>query len=151
VIGVEFVEELHTAAMRNIARFPHRRMRCGEITPVHEDAARFGFPEAPLVVYFNNPFSERIMAAVLANLRSSYRRQPRPMIVVYQQLTAEEERHSTENLRLLDDQDFLSPRRPRFSLLDRLRLSQYTIELHETPEAAALTRTNTRPASRRTG
>jgi SAM-dependent methyltransferase len=149
VVGVEFAAELHAAAVANVARFPRSRMRCGSITPLHEDAAQFVFPPEPLVVYFNNPFSDRVMARVLANLRRSYELRPRPLVLVYQQLTDEEERHSTGNLELLAEQDFLVPREPRFTLLERLRLAGYTVAVHETAEAAALVRPHGRPRLRR--
>src|SRR5439155_6389857 len=85
VIGVEFALELHEAAIENIRGFPKTRMICRDVTALLGDAAAFDFPPEPLVVYFNNPFSENVMAKVIENLANSYERQRRAIVVVYQQ------------------------------------------------------------------
>jgi hypothetical protein len=61
-------------------------------------------------VYFDNPFSEQVMASVLQNLARSHEQHPRSVVVVYQQLREEPESSSTSNLALLDEQPFLTGR-----------------------------------------
>ena len=65
-LGVEFAEELHVVALANAEIAKESGLT---IEPVLGDAAKFEFPEEPIVVYFNNPFSERVMEQVIANLR----------------------------------------------------------------------------------
>ena len=102
-IGVEFAAELHELASRNVASLGHR----ASIELVNGDAAAFVFPDDPLVVYLNNPFGERVMRGVLANLTRSYSERRRPIVVVYQQLRIEDPPHATRNLDLLGDVQFL--------------------------------------------
>ena len=135
VIGVEFAVELHEAALENIRRFPNARMRCKDVTSVLKDAAAFSFPTDPLVVYFNNPFSEVVMTKVVRNLATTYEEQPRPIVVVYQQLVVEAPEHSTDNLRLLDRQPFLEGRTIRFSRRDQRALEPFLVRMYSSPEA----------------
>ena len=140
VVGVEFAAELHESAQDNIRRFPAARLGCSDVASVLGDAAAFCFPEEPLVLYFDNPFSERIMAIVLQNLRASYEQSPRPVIVVYQQLVEEGAGTSTENLRLLDEERFLRGSTLRYRLRDRPFLSPFVVRVYasaEVPVSAA--------------
>jgi predicted RNA methylase len=103
-IGVEFAAELHEAARTNVARLGYG----AQVELVNGDAAEFAFPDDPLVVYLNNPFGERVMRRVIANLTRSYSMRRRPIVVVYQQLRIEDPPHSTRNLDLLEEVAFLS-------------------------------------------
>ena len=134
VVGVEFAAELHQSAQDNIRRFPAARMRCSDVTSVLGDAAAFPFPYDPLVLYLDNPFSERIMAVVLRNLRASYEHSPRPVIVVYQQLVEEGPGTSTHNLRLLDEERFLRGSTLRYRLRDRPFLSPFLVRVYASAE-----------------
>ena len=138
VLGVEFAAELHASALDNIRRFPRARMRCTNVNSICADAASFAFPLEPLVIYLNNPFSERVMTGVLRKLAYSYEHEPRPIVVVYQQRVVEEPRHSTNNLGLLDQQQFLTGRMLRFSPMDRLFLQPFLVRIYATPEARQL-------------
>jgi SAM-dependent methyltransferase len=135
VVGVEFAVELHESSVANISRFrPPGRRR--DLVPLLGDAALYEFPLEPLVVHFNNPFSELVMNTVVANLRSSYEQRPRPIVVVYQQLRVERPPHKTRNVELLRALPFLahrpvSPRR----LLDRVTLKPFAVDVFESPEA----------------
>jgi SAM-dependent methyltransferase len=132
VIGVEFARELHEIAVRNAGA---ARARGLDFEPILGDAAEFEFPDAPLVAHFNNPFAESVMRRVLTNLARSYESHPRPVVVVYQQLTVEEDRHSTRNLVLLDDLPFLRGRSlARRGLVDRRVLAPFTARLYESVE-----------------
>lgn len=80
--GIEFSKELHELARRNVEAScrPSDRDR---IKLYHGDVVDHEFPEHPLVVYLFNPFGPPVLAAVLRNLASSFRRRPRPIFVVY--------------------------------------------------------------------
>ena len=140
VVGVEFATELHEAAEANARAAAKRGVRFESRLC---DAAEFDFPDHPLVVHFNNPFAESVMARVLESLARAYASKSAPVVVVYQQRTIEEERHATRNLELLDDLRFLSGRsvEPQ-RWLDRRMLSAFTVRVYESPEAVGL------PASR---
>jgi 16S rRNA G966 N2-methylase RsmD len=140
VVGVEFATELHLDAQENLRRFPSRRMRCTDVTSVLGDAAAFRLPNDPLVVYFDNPFSEQIMSIVVENLRTSYAEAPRPMVVVFQQLVHEAPGTSTDNMLLLDQQPFLLGRTLKYRLRDRPFLSPFVVRIYATAEAASLDR-----------
>jgi SAM-dependent methyltransferase len=83
VIGVEFAEELHDTAERNIRQY-NGTFRCQNVRSLHRDAVQFVFPDAPLALYFFNPFHRVIMEQVLANLLTSLRENPRETYLLYQ-------------------------------------------------------------------
>jgi SAM-dependent methyltransferase len=80
VYGVEIVVELAAAARSNVSLNPQWKER---ISVVNEDATKFAFPEGPFVLYFYNPFYERILRRVLANLERELRRSPRAVLLVF--------------------------------------------------------------------
>ena len=47
------------------------------------DAARFEIPDGPCVLFFNNPLKNTALSAVVANIKASYIRNPRHIIIVY--------------------------------------------------------------------
>jgi Histone methylation protein DOT1 len=83
VIGVEFAEELHKTAERNIRQYRGVRL-CQSVRSVHCDAVHFDFPLEPLVLYFFNPFHRRVMEQVLLNLVRSHQMSPRDIFLLYQ-------------------------------------------------------------------
>ncbi|MBN9219709.1 MAG: class I SAM-dependent methyltransferase [Mesorhizobium sp.] len=83
IIGVEFACELVEIARANIDRFRDSSRKCRALSVVEADAAAYGFPETPLVVYFYNPFSKDVFDIVLKNLVSSLERRPRSCFVIY--------------------------------------------------------------------
>jgi SAM-dependent methyltransferase len=87
VFGVELVTELAGAARANVLLNPEWKER---ISIVNEDATRFAFPDGPLVLYFYNPFHERILRRVLANLERELRRSPRKVLLVFADIYAHE-------------------------------------------------------------
>ena len=65
-IGLELVPALHEIAQSNIAKYePCRNIG----TSVCGDATEYLFPDAPLVLFANNPFSAVVMEGVLKNLK----------------------------------------------------------------------------------
>ncbi|MGX7873284.1 class I SAM-dependent methyltransferase [Mesorhizobium sp. ORM6] len=83
IVGVEFARELVDIARSNIKRFRDPSQKCRALGVVEADAAAYDFPEAPLVVYFYNPFSKDVFDIVLKNLVSSLERRPRDCFIVY--------------------------------------------------------------------
>jgi SAM-dependent methyltransferase len=98
VIGVEFMPELHHASEENIRTFVAKHRPSAQVQSLCMNALDFEFPDTPLVVYLFNPFPEPVLAAVLCNLRQSWRRDPRPVYVAYRYLEFE---------RLLAESDWL--------------------------------------------
>ncbi|OBB04119.1 hypothetical protein A5662_11495 [Mycobacteriaceae bacterium 1482268.1] len=135
VIGVEFAEELHAVAQNNA------RITAAQGLPIETylgDAGAFEFPDEPLVVHFNNPFHDPVMKRAIANLTDSYTRRPRPLIVMYHQMTVEEDQDATGNIALLDAVPFLTGRtlEPATGLLDRRLLGWFTVRIYESAEIA---------------
>lgn len=83
IVGIEFARELHEVALRNIAIYRNPGQRCRDIALMCQDAMEYEFPEEPLFVFLNNPFGPAILGPVLANLRRSLQRAPRPTVVAY--------------------------------------------------------------------
>jgi hypothetical protein len=69
IIGVEFCEDLHRVAARNLAQYKAWGQRCSTVELVCADVSEYEFPDANLVVYLCNPFDEAIIARVLMHLR----------------------------------------------------------------------------------
>ena len=78
VIGVEISEELCREAEANIANF-RGPMISGSIHAVCCDAEKFEMPDGPLYLYFYNPFDEAVMSNVIANIKTEFARQVRPI------------------------------------------------------------------------
>ena len=83
VIGVEYCEELNEIARQNVANYPAPARRCSDIDIITADATTCAIPEGPLVLFFFNPFGERVMAKVVENVMASYKRSPRQIILIY--------------------------------------------------------------------
>jgi SAM-dependent methyltransferase len=136
VMGVEFAEELHEAALVNAEAVRRRGL---EIEPVLGDAAGFEFPLEPLIVHFNNPFSERVMHQVIDNISRSYNAVRRPIGIVYQQLINEDPSDRTNNIELLTRVPFLSSRElAKRGWVDRALLAPHTGWIFETQELQLL-------------
>jgi hypothetical protein len=83
IIGVEYSQHLNETARRNVLCFPETEKKCKSINIVYADAATFSIPKYPLVVFLYNPFGRPVMANVVNNLLTSFRRNPRRIIVLY--------------------------------------------------------------------
>jgi SAM-dependent methyltransferase len=82
IIGVEFSEELYRCALENLAA-ARLGAGCRDILPLHQDATSFVLPDGPLVLYFFDPFRDRVMQQVLDNIRRCYLDLPRKIYVMY--------------------------------------------------------------------
>jgi hypothetical protein len=83
IVGVEFMPDLHCAAIKNVASYSNDRQRCRRIETLCVDARDFEFPPDPLVVYLFNPFSEATFAHIFENLRRSIELARRPVWIAY--------------------------------------------------------------------
>ena len=83
IIGVEFSQELHESAVKNISIYQGEGQRCRRVESVNQDASTFEFPEEPLFIYAYNPFDEKLMSAVLERLVKSLECKPRDVVMVY--------------------------------------------------------------------
>lgn len=81
VIGVEFSEELHRIAQRNLAIYKSRRIRCAHRRSVCADATEYELPDANLVLYLANSFDGVVLAKVLSNIEKGAAR--RKVYLIY--------------------------------------------------------------------
>lgn len=81
VVGVEFDEKLHHTACENIRAFRGRR-QCANVSSVLGRAEEFAVPAGDLVLYFFHPFEAAIMEHILNNVVSSYRENPRRILLL---------------------------------------------------------------------
>jgi hypothetical protein len=109
VIGVEFAEELHQAAVRNIEMAQPAAAREGKLQSVHMDAALFDIPRRDCVLYFYNPFDEVVFQKVLTNIERVYRESGPKFYIVFHQTRAKLEADNTKNAELLRAAPFLKP------------------------------------------
>jgi len=82
VIGVEILPQLHAIAEKNLATFTDGR-QCDNVVSLCMDAARFEFPEEPLVWFLFNPLPEPALKQVAARVAASLDRRPRTAYLIY--------------------------------------------------------------------
>ncbi len=75
--------ELLSIADDNLCRYGEDAKHCKNIELICMDAAKYIFPDDPLVLYLYNPFEYSVMAQVVNNLTASFLKQPRRIIVLY--------------------------------------------------------------------
>jgi hypothetical protein len=68
IIGVEFAEEMHLVALKNISKYKSPAQKCTQLEAVCADATRYQLPDASLVCFFNNPFDDIVFGKWLLNL-----------------------------------------------------------------------------------
>ena len=83
IIGVELSSELNQKAEENLSRCVKSKQKCRDVTVLLADARDYEFPQDPLVIFLFNPFGERIMSRVVANLTRSFREHLREVLIVY--------------------------------------------------------------------
>jgi SAM-dependent methyltransferase len=82
IAGVEWSQELHEIALRNIDAYKGPRA-CNEVDSFCMDASELPIPSGKSVLYFFNPFGDEVMARVLDNVRRSFEEDPREIILAY--------------------------------------------------------------------
>ncbi|MEZ5346447.1 MAG: class I SAM-dependent methyltransferase [Pyrinomonadaceae bacterium] len=83
IIGVEFAQELDQTAQNNIKNYRSRNQKCTDIKSVCADAAEFEIPNEPLVFFLFNPFGQKVISEVLANIELSLKDNPRDVYILY--------------------------------------------------------------------
>jgi predicted RNA methylase len=135
VIGVEFADELHQAAVRNIAKAGPALAGNNRIRSIHRDAAQFEIPQKNCVLYFYNPFGEVVFRDVLKNIERVHRESGAKFYIVFHQTRADLENNNTKNAELLCGAPFLTPCEIRFpSLWTRFLLGSQDLYISETVE-----------------
>lgn len=82
VVGVEFSDELHKIAERNLAKISGT-LKAAAVELICQDAQEYTFPPGNCVVYLFNPFREPVMQTVLENLERSYAKGSGELYVIY--------------------------------------------------------------------
>ena len=83
IMGVEFAKELVACARRNISSFRCDRQRCHDLSVIEADATQFEIPNAPLVLFFYNPFTQNVFDVVLGNIVGSLTTHKRDCFIIY--------------------------------------------------------------------
>jgi SAM-dependent methyltransferase len=83
IIGIEFAQELHLIATRNVEIFTDRTNRSSNIKSICIDATEFNIPIAPLVIFFYCPFFGKVFERVLNNITSSLATNPREIVIIF--------------------------------------------------------------------
>jgi SAM-dependent methyltransferase len=81
VTGVDYAPKVLAAAQRNIAIFQARAPET-RFETVRQDAVEYEFPAGDCVLFFFNPFNEKVMGPVVENLRRSHAANPRRFYVI---------------------------------------------------------------------
>jgi hypothetical protein len=88
IVGVEFSPQLHCIAERNIRNYRNPAQRCRRIESLLGDVVEYQIPEEQEVLYLFNPFNERVMEALVSNIRRSLENHPRSLFILYKNPTA---------------------------------------------------------------
>ena len=83
VFGVEFSPVLYETAEKNIKIFERFNNDFSPIKIDLQDAAEYPIPGGNLVCFFYNPFDFPILERVINNLKESYIKEPREIIIAY--------------------------------------------------------------------
>ncbi len=83
IVGVEYSQELHEIAMRNVQTYKNPAQKCFDIRPISADATAFCLPECPTVCFLNNPYDASLMAKTAQLFDKSVRLAPRPFFIIY--------------------------------------------------------------------
>jgi SAM-dependent methyltransferase len=83
VVGVEYSEDLHRAAMRNMSAALGKWPNVDRVELVCGDGAEYEFPGGPLVCYLYNPFGASVMSKVIRRLVDTTAASPADVWVVY--------------------------------------------------------------------
>jgi 16S rRNA G966 N2-methylase RsmD len=81
VIGVEISKELTNMAKLNIAKLKHKKTKCIEVHSIN--AADFVVPEEVNIIYFYNPFKDKVLQKTVNNIHFSFNRYPRKIFIVF--------------------------------------------------------------------
>jgi predicted RNA methylase len=83
IVGVEFSDELASAARTNIETFTRRTRTSASIAVLTQDVATFAFPETDIVLYLYNPFTAELMQIVIDRVVACAARTRRRVYIAY--------------------------------------------------------------------
>ena len=83
VIGVEFAKELYRDAVAYLAKIPSAKTTATQVEMLNQDATRFRVPDGPCIFYLFNPFDGLILGKFIDHLSTSYKQNPRSLIIAY--------------------------------------------------------------------
>ncbi len=83
VVGVEYSQELHEIAIRNMQTYGNPAQKCFDIRPICADATTVSLPEFPTVCFINNPYDVSLMVKTAELLDKSVQSAPRPFFIIY--------------------------------------------------------------------
>lgn len=83
VVGVEFAPTLYRKACYNVDSFRRVRPDAPPIAVHLGDAVTYPIPREDAVLYFYNPFEERVFQKVAKNIEASFRVWPRKLVIAY--------------------------------------------------------------------
>jgi SAM-dependent methyltransferase len=83
VMGIELSPELDLVARANIARYVPTSRHRTPVSCTQGDAADWGWPPGPLIVYMWNAFTGPVMELVFQNLAASLAQEPRELYLLY--------------------------------------------------------------------
>jgi hypothetical protein len=83
IIGVEFAQELHRIASKNVVIWNRNAQKPSTIETIRMDAIGFPIPNMPLVVFFYSPFKGTVMEHVVNNVLTSYTMNPREIVLIF--------------------------------------------------------------------
>jgi hypothetical protein len=83
VIGIEFSRQLHLTAQKNIEIYKSETQKCKNNESICINATEYELLPYPSVIYFYNPFEEKIMRIVLDIIKRSLEISPRAIYVAY--------------------------------------------------------------------
>ncbi|WNG24469.1 hypothetical protein F0U62_10915 [Cystobacter fuscus] len=116
IVGVEYAPGLYEVAQRNLAVFRSPTQRCSSLEVVGGDALEWEPPAEPLLCFFFNPFSDEVMARVIARISESCQRVPRDIYLLYVNI-----RNTDEQARVFERSSELTLlRRDRHALLAKV-------------------------------
>jgi SAM-dependent methyltransferase len=83
IIGVEFAQELHRIASKNVAIWNRNAQKPSTIETICMDAIGFPIPNMPLVIFFYSPFKGTVMEHVVNNVLTSYTMNLREIVLIF--------------------------------------------------------------------
>lgn len=82
IIGLDLHADMLATARDNLSRMK-RAVRCREIELVNQDAMVFEVPDDVNVIFLFNPFSLPVLEVVIVRIKSSLKRAPRNITILY--------------------------------------------------------------------
>ena len=99
VLGLEFAEELHKIATKNISIYPNKI--CRSVHSIHQDVTNYKFPDENMVLYFYNPFDITILSKIVQNIQTAAENYGRSIYIIYYFLPSHDHFKQLTEFRLL--------------------------------------------------